>query len=59
MATFTGHSLKDVEAILDAHYHGRDVQLAEVVVLKLQKRTKLLNGVQNAAGFAWIRWLAT
>jgi integrase len=41
IATFTGHSLKDVEAILDAHYLGRDVQLAEAAVLKLEKRTKL------------------
>jgi hypothetical protein len=24
IATFTGHSLRDVEAILDAHYLGRD-----------------------------------
>jgi integrase len=41
IATFTGHSLKDVEAILDAHYLGRDVQLAEAAVLKLEKRTNL------------------
>jgi integrase len=41
IATFTGHSLKDVEAILDAHYLGRDVQLAEAAMLKLEKRTKL------------------
>lgn len=41
IATFTGHSLKDVEAILDAHYLGRDVQLAEAAVLKLERRTKL------------------
>ncbi len=41
IATFTGHSLKDVEAILDAHYLGRDVQLAEAAVLKLEMRTKL------------------
>jgi integrase len=41
IATFTGHSLKDVEAILDAHYLGRDVQLAEAAVLKLEQRTKL------------------
>jgi hypothetical protein len=27
--SFSGHSLKDFEAILDAHYLGRDVQLAE------------------------------
>jgi hypothetical protein len=41
IATFTGHSLKDVEAILDAHYLGRDIQLAEAAVLKLEARTKL------------------
>ena len=41
IATFTGHSLKDVEAVLDAHYLGRDVQLPEAAVLKLEKRTKL------------------
>jgi hypothetical protein len=40
IATFTGHSLKDVEAILDAHYLGRDIRLAEAAVLKLEKRTK-------------------
>jgi hypothetical protein len=31
----------DVEAILDAHYLGRDIQLAEATVLKLEQRTKL------------------
>ena len=41
IATITGHSLKDVEAILDAHYLGRDVQLAEMAIAKLEKRTKL------------------
>jgi hypothetical protein len=41
IASFTGHSLKDVEAILDAHYLGGDIQLAEAAVLKLEKRTKL------------------
>lgn len=43
IATFTGHSLKDVESILDAHYLGRDVKLAESAVRKLNragKRTK-------------------
>jgi hypothetical protein len=28
-------------AVLDTHYLGRDVQLAEAAVLKLEKRTKL------------------
>ena len=41
IATFTDHSVKDVEAILDAHYLGRDIQLAEAAVLKLEARTKL------------------
>jgi integrase len=41
IASVTGHSLKDVEAILDAHYLGRDVQLAEAAMLKLEARTKL------------------
>jgi hypothetical protein len=41
IATFTGHSLRHVEAILDAHYLGRDIQLAEAAVLKLEQRTKL------------------
>jgi hypothetical protein len=34
IATFTSHSLKDVEAILEAHYLGRDVQLAISLTLK-------------------------
>jgi integrase len=41
IAAVTGHSLKDVEGILDAHYLGRDIQLAEAAVLKLEARTKL------------------
>jgi len=41
IAAVTGHSLKDVEAILDAHDLGRDIQLAEAAVLKLEARTKL------------------
>ncbi|MFZ1883512.1 MAG: hypothetical protein WAU53_07910 [Rhodoplanes sp.] len=41
IAAFTGHSLKDVEAILDAHYLGRDVRLAEIAIMKLETRTKL------------------
>jgi hypothetical protein len=41
IATLTGHSLKDVEAILDVRYLGRNIRLAEAAVLKLEKRTKL------------------
>ena len=29
------------KAILDAHYLGRDIQVAEEAVLKLEQRTKL------------------
>src|SRR5664280_3172731 len=36
IATFTGHSLHDVEAILDAHYLGRDGNLAEIAIMKLE-----------------------
>ena len=36
-AAMTGHSLQDVEAILDAHYLGRDIKLAEAAVLKLEQ----------------------
>ncbi|WP_346657297.1 hypothetical protein [Bradyrhizobium monzae] len=39
-AAVTGHSLKEVEAILDAHYLGRDIELAEATVLKLEARTR-------------------
>jgi integrase len=47
VATFTGHSLKDVEGILDKHYLGRDVRLAENAVRKLEqkeRRTKTVKG---------------
>lgn len=38
IATITGHSLKDVEAILDAHYLSRDIGLAESGIRKLEQR---------------------
>ena len=37
IATFTGHSLKDVEFILDNHYLGRDVRLAENAMRKMEE----------------------
>ena len=52
IATFTGHSLKDVEAILDAHYLGRDIQLAEAAVLKLEKKNKTVNRGVNDDRFS-------
>lgn len=36
IASITGHSLKDVESILDAHYLGGKIQLAEQAILKLE-----------------------
>jgi len=43
IATLTGHSLRDVHAILDAHYLNRDPALAESAVRKLESRTKTPN----------------
>jgi integrase len=48
IASITGHSLKDVSAILDAHYLKRDPALAESAIRKLEKRTDLQNELQNA-----------
>jgi integrase len=39
IATITGHSLRDVRSILDAHYLYRDPALAESAIRKLEKRT--------------------
>ena len=41
IATITGHSLRDVAAILDAHYLHRDVALAESAIRKLEAGTKV------------------
>lgn len=37
IATITGHSLKDVGAILDGHYLSRDIDLAETAIRKLEE----------------------
>ncbi|WP_298095965.1 tyrosine-type recombinase/integrase [Brevundimonas sp.] len=42
-ATITGHSLRDVGAILDSHYLKRDGGLAESAIRKLETRTKTPN----------------
>ena len=39
IATITGHSLRDVGAILDAHYLKRDYGLAVSAIEKLERRT--------------------
>ncbi len=36
----TGHTLRDVRSILDAHYLHRDPSLAETAIRKLETRTK-------------------
>ncbi len=43
IATITGHSLRDVRSILDAHYLHRDPALAENAIRKLERRTKIPN----------------
>jgi integrase len=40
IASITGHALRDVGAILDAHYLHRDPELAEKAITKLETRTK-------------------
>ncbi|WP_275789126.1 tyrosine-type recombinase/integrase [Pararhizobium gei] len=40
IATITGHSLRDVRSILDAHYLHRDPQLGKNAIRKLETRTK-------------------
>jgi integrase len=40
IATITGHSLRSVREILDAHYLDRDPALAESAIAKLERRTK-------------------
>jgi integrase len=39
IATITGHSLRDVRSMLDAHYLCRDPALAESAIRKLETRT--------------------
>jgi integrase len=40
IATLTGHSLRDVRSILDAHYLHRDPALGKSAVRKLERGTK-------------------
>ena len=40
IATITGHSLRDVRSILDAHYLNRDPRLAESAIRELEQRTQ-------------------
>ena len=47
IVTLTGHSLRDVGAILDAHYLKRDGGLAQSAIRKLETRTKTPNRTPN------------
>lgn len=47
IATITGHSLRDVGAILDSNYLNRDPALAEDAIRKLEGRTKTPNRAPN------------
>lgn len=43
IATITGHNLRDVRSILDAHYLARDPALGESAIRKLERRTDSSN----------------
>jgi DNA-directed RNA polymerase specialized sigma subunit len=43
IANFTGHSLKDVQEILDKHYLSRDASLAESALRTVETRTPTSN----------------
>jgi len=52
IATITGHSLKDVETMLDRHYLARDKALGESAIAKLDRHrsgTGTVNGPVNGA----------
>ncbi len=49
IATLTGHSLRDVAAILDAHYLNRDPAMAEEAIRKLEARTKIPDWAPDCA----------
>ena len=40
IATITGHSIRDVQSILDSNYFHRDVALAESGIRKLERFVK-------------------
>jgi len=48
IATFTGHSLKDVETIIDKDYLGRDVRLAENAMRKLEEMEENENRTESS-----------
>jgi len=52
IATFTGHSLRDVRSILDAHYLHRDVELARNAITKLEMGYAKLAGAKSRTEFS-------
>ena len=50
IATITGHSLRDVRSILDAHYLNRDPALGESAISKLERRTKIPDQTPDRPG---------
>lgn len=48
VATITGHSLQDVQSILDANYFSRDIGLARSGIAKLEASRALKTGLQKA-----------
>lgn len=49
IASFTGHSLRDVHTILDAHYLGRDMELAETALKLLERKERRSRRGDNSA----------
>lgn len=47
IASLTGHSLKDAEDILQTHYLGRDVRLAEAAMRKRERKEKRTKSVKR------------
>ncbi|GLU28404.1 hypothetical protein Brsp01_36370 [Brucella sp. NBRC 12950] len=43
IATITGHSLRDVRSIFNAHYLNRDPKLGESVIRKLEPMNNSVN----------------
>ena len=49
IASLTGHSLRDVNAILDTHYLHRDPALAESAIRKLERGTNRVTNLPTVS----------
>jgi hypothetical protein len=58
IASITGHSLRDVRSILDAHYLHRDPELARAAIHKLEmgyaKRAQETRTGTNSSKMVWL-----